>query len=116
MGRSRENTTKPIAGTHFHILLALVDEPRYGLGIVEEVARRTEGEVRLGPGTLYTAIKKMCEDGLIDEREQVPTASGTDPRRRYYGITPLGRDILQAQAIRLAQYVEVARAKHVLAE
>jgi DNA-binding PadR family transcriptional regulator len=103
-----------VAGTHFHILLALADEPRYGLGIAEEVARRTDDEVRLGPGSLYTAIKSMLGQGLIEEVEGDPSPGPNDPRRRYYRITPAGRGSLRAEAARLERLVLAARAKRVL--
>ncbi len=111
-------TTKPIAGTFFYILLALTDRPRYGLGIAEEVARRTGGgggdEIRMGPGTLYHAIKKMLEEGLIEECDAPAGGEESDPRRRYYRITRPGRDSLAAEAARLDQLVRAARDKHVL--
>jgi DNA-binding PadR family transcriptional regulator len=110
----KRGSTKPIAGTEFHALLALSDEPRYGLGIVEEIARRTRGEVRLGPGTLYTAIRRMLEQGLIEELLEAPRGEDDDPRRRYYRITATGRDVLVAEAQRLEQLVRAAHAKRVL--
>jgi len=106
-------TTKPIAGTFFYILLALVDRPRYGLGIVKEVAERTAGEILLGPGTLYNAIRKMQEGDLIEEWTP-PDEPTTDPRRRYYRITPHGRAVVAEEAGRLEQLVVAARAKQVL--
>ncbi len=108
-------TTRPIAGTFFYVLLALADEPRYGLGIVEEVAARTDGEVRLGPGTLYNAIRKMLDGGLIEEWSP-GGEDELDPRRRYYRITRTGRTLVAEEASRLEQLVRAARAKHVLAE
>jgi DNA-binding PadR family transcriptional regulator len=112
---SERGTTKPIAGTFFYVLLALADEPRYGLGIAEEIAARTGGDVRLGPGTLYNAIKKMLDGGLIEEWTP-PGGEEHDPRRRYYHITRSGRGTLAEEAARLEQLVGAARAKHVLAE
>ena len=106
-------STRPIAGTHFYILLALADRPRYGLGIVEEVATRTDGEVRLGPGTLYNAVAKMLEEGTIEETA-APGGIDADPRRRYYGITREGRRVLAAEAERLETLVAAARSKRVL--
>lgn len=102
-------TTRPLAGTSFHVLLALADQPRYGLSIAEEVARRTGGEVRPGPGTLYCTIKKLLDDGWIEEH--FPRGEATDPRRRYYRILPAGRRALAAETARLERLVAVARAK-----
>lgn len=115
MERGRRGSTRPIAGTDFHVLLALADEPRYGLGIVEEVARRTLDDLRMGPGTLYTSIKRLLDGGLIEELEDGPAGEESpDPRRRYYRITPTGRAALVAEAEKLEQLVRAARAKRVL--
>ena len=97
-----------------HILLALSDEDRHGLGIVEEVERRTGGEVKLGPGTLYGTIKRMREDGFIEEPADPPHPSKSDSRRRYYRITDLGRDALRIEVQRLERIVHTARRKAVL--
>ena len=105
-------STKPLAGTHFYVLLALADAPRYGLEIAEEVAARTGGEVRLGPGTLYSAIQKMLDSGLIEE--WTPAEGSADPRRRYYRITRRGRSLVGSEAARLEQLVDAARDKRVL--
>ncbi len=100
----------------FHILLALADADRHGLGIVDEVERRTGGEVKLGPGILYGSIKKMAGAGLIEETTERPAPELDDPRRRYYRITSSGRLAVQAEARRWAQVVQVAREKDVLDE
>jgi DNA-binding PadR family transcriptional regulator len=98
----------------FHILLALVDQDRHGLGIVDEVEERTRGEVRLGPGTLYGTIKRLREVGFIEETTDAPDPSDDDPRRRYYTITSSGREVLAREARRLEVLVHTARAKAVL--
>jgi len=98
----------------FHILLALADGQRHGLGIVREVRERTDGSVRLGPGLLYGSIKKLLAAGYIEEPSKRPPPTRDDPRRRYYRITKLGRDVLKTEAARLAQIVAVARNKRVL--
>jgi DNA-binding PadR family transcriptional regulator len=112
MASSDRSTTKPLTGTFFYVLLALADQDRYGLDIVEEVSRRTAGEIRLGPGTLYNAVKKMLDAGLIKETNLA--GPDDDPRRRYYGITARGEQTLQAEAARLERLVSAARAKDVL--
>lgn len=112
MTHDDRSTTKPLTGTVFYILLALADYDRYGLDIVREVARRTGGEVRLGPGTLYNAVAKMLDEGLIEEVD-APTEDA-DPRRRYYRVTPAGRELAAAEAARLDRLVRAARAKQVL--
>jgi DNA-binding PadR family transcriptional regulator len=98
----------------FHILTALADEPRHGLGIVEEVAGRTRGEVKLGPGTLYGTIKKLREVGFIREAEGGPDPKERDPRRRYYALSPRGREAVREEARRLESLVRIARAKDLL--
>lgn len=107
-------TTKPVAGSSFYVLLALADRERYGLGIVQEVERRTGGEIRLGPGTLYNTIKKLLTAGSIEEAADGELAAEADPRRRYYRITAAGRAIVEAEAARLEQLVNAARDKRLL--
>ena len=102
----------PLRPAVFHILLALARGELHGLGIAESVDEATAGSVSLGPGTLYRSLKEMARDGLIGE---VPApAEGEDPRRRFYALTERGRVLVQAEAERLAQIVEVARATRVL--
>jgi DNA-binding PadR family transcriptional regulator len=91
-----------------------VDQDRHGLGIVDEVERRTAGDVRLGPGTLYGTIKRLREMGFIEETSDAPDPSDDDPRRRYYALTPSGREILAREARRMEVLVHVARSKAVL--
>ena len=98
----------------FQILLALVDQDRHGLGIVDEVEARTHGDVRLGPGSLYGTIKRLREIGFIAEAPEAPDPSDDDPRRRYYTITPSGREALAREARRMEVLVHVARSKAVL--
>ncbi len=98
----------------FHILLALADQERHGYGIMQEIAGRTEGQVILGPGTLYGTIKRLLADGLIEESGERPDPELDDQRRRYYRLTPLGRRAASAEARRLAQLVRVSRRKHLL--
>lgn len=98
----------------FLILLALADQPRHGLGIVEEVEARTDGTVRLGPGTLYTMLKRLAQADHVKQTTRAPDPSDDDPRRRYYRITPRGQAALRSEAEHMRQLVSVAAAKHVL--
>jgi DNA-binding PadR family transcriptional regulator len=98
----------------FQILLALADEDRHGLGIVEEVDERMGGEFQLGPGTLYGTIKKLRSVGFIEESEAPAGQENQDPRRRYYGLTLEGREALAREARRLDLMVRVARTKDLL--
>jgi DNA-binding PadR family transcriptional regulator len=102
----------PLSPQQFQILLALTGESRHGYGIILDVRRRTAGAVRLGTGTLYTALAGLTQDGLI---EDAPAPRGLDvlpdPRRRYYRITALGRRVIEAETARLESLVRDARRK-----
>lgn len=102
----------PLSEQLFQILLSLVDEPRHGYGIIQDVASRAG--VTLGAGTLYSAIKRIRGWGWVEEVE-APGAD-KDPRRRYYGITAEGRRVVRAEARRLETLVRHARARDVLPE
>jgi DNA-binding PadR family transcriptional regulator len=109
--RAEIDAPLPLPLATFHILLALCDDDRHGYAILQEVARRTGGELRLSAGTLYRSIQRMLEDGLIVERRERPAPEQDDERRRYYRITPLGRAAARAEAARLSALVRMARAK-----
>lgn len=98
----------------FHILLALADKERHGYEIMQEVQERTEGAVRLGPGTLYGSIKRMLSDGLVEESEERPDPELDDERRRYYRLTDFGLKVAKAESERLAALVKSARVKKLL--
>jgi DNA-binding PadR family transcriptional regulator len=104
----------PISPPEFQILLALADGEKHGYGIMQEVHTRTEGRTRLGPGTLYGAIKRMLGDSLIKETDERPDPRLDDQRRRYYRLTDAGRRLAVAEAERLAELVRVAHAKRLL--
>lgn len=104
----------PLTPAVLHVLLALSDHERHGLGIMDEVEERTMGSVRLGPGTLYGTIKRMVGSDLIAESEERPAPEEDDTRRRYYALTGLGRQVLSLEAQRLQHLVTVARDKEVL--
>ncbi len=104
----------PLRPAVFHILLALAEQARHGLGIADEVEHATDGTVELGPGTLYRSLKQMLEGGLV--AETAAPEPDPDPRRKYYRVTPAGRRLLAAEAARLARIVEVARERRVLPE
>ena len=104
----------PLTPAVLNILLALADEERHGYGIMQEVEARTEGETRLGPGTLYGSIKRMLADGLIEESDERPDPEMDDQRRRYYRITDFGRKVAGAEAGRLAKLVSAAEAKKIV--
>ena len=109
-------TFLPLTPAMFHILLALADGERHGYSIMQEVESRTDGKVRLGPGTLYGSIKRMLSDKLIAESDERPDPELDDDRRRYYRLTDLGHAVVVAEAERLAQLVKIARAKKLLSK
>jgi DNA-binding PadR family transcriptional regulator len=92
----------------FHVLLALLPGSRHGYGIMQDVEALTDGELRLGPGTLYTAIKRLVNAGLIEECE--PDAD----RRRCYRVTRKGRGAAAAEAEQLSAIVRAARKRGLL--
>ncbi len=108
------NNFLPLKSAAFHILLSLADAERHGYGIMQEVQMRSHGLVKLGPGTLYTAIKRLVADELIVESEERPDSQSNDERRRYYSITPLGREVIALEVNRLADLVDMAKAKKLL--
>jgi DNA-binding PadR family transcriptional regulator len=101
----------PLPSATFHILLALADEDRHGYVIIQDVAERTGGAIRLSAGTLYRSIQRMLQDGLIVEPRERPAREDDDRRRRYYRITSLGEAVARAEARRLADLVKMARAR-----
>jgi DNA-binding PadR family transcriptional regulator len=103
----------PLPLTVLHILLALADGDKHGYGIMKEVAGRTRGAVRLGPGTLYGGIKRLLQDGLIEKSDERPDPELDDERRVYYRLTGFGQRVLSAESRRLSQLVGMARAKRV---
>lgn len=100
----------PLPPATFHILMALADEDRHGYAIIQDVASRTGGKLKLSAGTLYRSIQRMLEQGLILETRDRPVPELDDERRRYYRITPFGGKVARAEARRLTQLVKLARA------
>jgi DNA-binding PadR family transcriptional regulator len=104
----------PLPPATFHILLALVDGERHGYAIMKEVAVRSEGTVHLGPGTLYGALKRLLEVGVVEEGSERADPEAGDERRRYYQLTKLGLSVARAEARRLDAVVRAARAKKLI--
>jgi DNA-binding PadR family transcriptional regulator len=100
----------PLPTAVFHILIALADRDRHGYSIMQDVAARTEGKVLLSAGTLYSSIRRMLEQGLIEELAESPDPSSTDERRRYYRLTRFGKRAAAAEVQRLTTMVQQARA------
>jgi DNA-binding PadR family transcriptional regulator len=97
----------PLAPAFLHILIALGDKDRHGYSIMQDVAERTGGQVRMSPGTLYGSIKRMLAEGLIEELTS--GAAGADERRRFYKTTKFGRRVAAAEAERLSALLTQAR-------
>jgi DNA-binding PadR family transcriptional regulator len=104
----------PLPTAVFHILVALADRDRHGYSIMQDVDARTAGKVRLSAGTLYTAIRRMLEQGLIEELRESPDPASADERRRYYRITRQGRDVAIAEARRFSELLDQARATRLI--
>ena len=100
----------PLPVAMFHILVAVADQDRHGYAIMQDVAARTNGALKLSPGTLYGSIKRMLEEGLIVELSDRQRPDEDDERRRYYRLTAFGRAVAQAEATRLATLLRQAKA------
>jgi DNA-binding PadR family transcriptional regulator len=103
---------KPLSLPVIHILLALSNGAAHGYAIKQAVAERTDGAIRLGPGTLYEAIQRLQDTGLIEEHsprgEEPP--NGQQAQRRYYALTDRGWDVLRDEVRQLNAVVDAARA------
>ena len=100
----------PLPPATFHILMAVADEDRHGYAIIQEIAARTGGALRMSAGTLYRSIQRMIEQGLIVEVHERPAPELDDERRRYYRLTPFGETVARAETKRLQELVRLARA------
>jgi DNA-binding PadR family transcriptional regulator len=114
MSDSDSRSVSSISPQVFHILLSLVDDDLHGYAIIQDVSARTDGALRLTASTLYAAVKRLLESGWIAERSTRPAGASDDPRRRYYRLTKLGRDVARAEARRVEQLAAMARAKRLL--
>src|SRR3569833_2105349 len=114
----QEDTFLPLSPQVFHILVALAERDQHGYGIMQDVAERTSGRLRLSAGTLYGSIKRLLEQGLVVElRERERPREGDDaPRRLYYRLTPLGRKVARAEAARMAELLEQAKRNGLIAK
>ena len=106
--------SESIARSAFLVLLSLADRPRHGLAILDRVDEASNGECRMGPGTLYGTLQKLVATGLIKEVDAPPDLEADDPRRRYYRLTSRGEKVLKAEATRLRALVNVAIAQRIL--
>lgn len=112
--QNNPETHEPLTPAMFHVLLALAGDDLHGYAILKEVELRTGGKVKLSTGTLYGIIKRLLADGLIVERRARPTDANDDERRRYYRLTPQGREVAAAEAERMDEVLSIARARNLL--
>jgi DNA-binding PadR family transcriptional regulator len=101
----------PLKTQWFHIMLSLAGGEQHGYGIMQDVLNRTTGKVRLWPATLYGSIKRLIEAGLIEESDERPAPEDDDARRRYYRLTELGHQVLNAECERLQELVRTIQLK-----
>ena len=99
----------PLSPAAFSILLALKDGDKHGYLILREVTERTDGQVKLLPGTLYNLLKRMLEDGWIEELDERPDPALDDERRRYYRLSGRGERVLSQEVRRMENLIQLAR-------
>ena len=104
----------PLTPAVFHVLLALAGGERHGYAIMQEVAESTDGQIKMGPGTLYGTVKRLLKAQLIEESDERPDPHLDDDRRRYYRLTGVGEQVVKAEARRYAEIVEIARGKKLI--
>jgi DNA-binding PadR family transcriptional regulator len=104
----------PLKPKALHILLAVADGPRHGYSIMQEVAERTDGRVRIWPAGLYGLLRELEKANFIVESDSRPAADQDDERRRYFALTPHGKRVLDAEVRRLEAIVSHARSSRAL--
>ena len=102
----------PLKPDLFQILLALEDGERHGYGIIKEVERSTDGQIRLEPSPLYRRLKRLLDGGIVEEADKRPVPELDDERRRYYRLTDYGRQLVTAEAQRLVKLAASERIKN----
>ena len=104
----------PLPSAAFHILLAVADQNLHGYAIMRRVEEQTQGRMRLGPGTLYSSIQVLLEEGFLEEVNGNTQDEPGHERRRYYHLTAAGRKCARTEASRLADLLRLARTKNIL--
>jgi DNA-binding PadR family transcriptional regulator len=105
------NALLPLKPQDYHILLVLLDVERHGYGMVKEIERQTDGQIKLEAGNLYRSVRRLIKQGLLAESARRPAPESDDERRRYYCITDFGRKVLAAETDRLRDVVAAAEAR-----
>jgi DNA-binding PadR family transcriptional regulator len=103
------NPPPPVNQPALHVLLALGTEAKHGYAIMQDIARESDGAIRLLPGTLYSTVKRLLSDGLVEEVNAPRTTDSDDARRRYYRVTKRGRQAAEAETRRMATLVRLGR-------
>ena len=106
----------PLKPQDFHILFVLLDGERHGYGMVKEIDRQTDGQVRLEAGNLYRSVRRLIKQGLIAESDRRPAPESDDERRRYYSVTEFGRQVVFAETDRMRSVVAAAEARLVVSD
>ena len=110
-----DGSAAPLKPTELHILLALSAGDSHGYALRQEILRQTEGQLELEAGNLYRHIRRLEDEGLLEESSRRPPPSRDDERRRYYRLTPLGRRTLTAELRRMRSIVRLAEARRLIA-
>jgi DNA-binding PadR family transcriptional regulator len=106
----------PLKPQDYHVLLGLSGGERHGYGLVKDIQRRSGGRIRLEPANLYRRLRRLMDDGLVEQSEERPASDVEDERRRYYRLSGLGMRVLQAEALRMRELVEEAAALRLIPE
>jgi DNA-binding PadR family transcriptional regulator len=114
MSERSPDSLLPLTPGMFQVLIALADGEKHGYAIIKEVARRTEGSVKLSAATLYTIIRRFVQEGVVAESNERPDPALDDERRRYYRLTAFGRRVARAEAGRMETALGMARAKKLI--
>ena len=108
------NTLTPLTPAVFYILFALASSEKHGYEIMKQVKQESQGQIKMGTGTLYGSLKRMLDDGLIEEAGEKPDPTHADERRRYYRLTDLGRRAFTTELQRYAQVVSIVGQRRLL--
>ena len=104
----------PLRAVDMHVLLALSHRDRHGYGLVQDIATESDGRIQLLPGNLYGVLSRLLRDGLVREKEHRGPRGDDDERRRYYGLTTLGRRVLAADLARMRELLRLAETRRLL--
>jgi DNA-binding PadR family transcriptional regulator len=106
---ARQPEFEPLGAPAVHVLLALGSEAKHGYAIMQDIASESAGTIRLLPGTLYSTIKKLLAERLLEEVDAPRGADSDDARRRYYRVTKRGRAAAEAEVRRMTMLVKLGR-------